>query len=74
MRIRRDQPHAAQPALHQAAQKRRPEGAILRGTDVDAEDLALALAHHANRDHRRLARDTAVDPHLVIRGIDQMYG
>ena len=62
--------HAAEAALDQAAQKRRPERPILRGADVDAEDLALALAGDADGDDRRLARHPAVDPHLVVRRID----
>jgi hypothetical protein len=50
-----DQPHAAQAALHQAPQKRRPEGAIFRRPHVDTEDLTIAVGGDADRDDRRLA-------------------
>ncbi len=59
-----------QAALHQAAEKRRPEGAILRRADVDAEDLALALAGDPDRDHGRQAGHAPVHPHLVVRRVD----
>ena len=41
MRIGDHQAYAFEPALHQAAQKCGPERPILRGADVNAEDLAL---------------------------------
>ena len=38
-----DQLHPGQPAGLERAQERRPEGAILRVTDIQAEDLAAAV-------------------------------
>ncbi len=42
------------PAFHQAAEKRRPEGAILGRPDVDAQHLAVALGGHPDGDDGRL--------------------
>jgi hypothetical protein len=36
-----DEPHAPQPALHQAAQKRRPEGPILRRAGIDVVSCGI---------------------------------
>ena len=43
VRVGDDQPDALQAALDEAPHKRRPEGAILRRADVDAEDLTVPL-------------------------------
>ena len=44
--------HAGEPARHEAAQKRQPEGPVLAGTDVDAQHLGfpstLTANHHAH--------------------------
>ena len=69
MRIRGDETHAAEAALHQAAEKGRPEGPILRRPHVDAEHLALALADDADGHDGRLAGHPAIDPDFVVRRI-----
>src|SRR5436305_13026946 len=58
MRIRDDQLHPAQTALGQALEEARPEGLGLGRADMQADDLAPALAIDRNRDYRR-DRDNA---------------
>jgi hypothetical protein len=47
MRIGRNEAHAAEAALDETAEKRRPKRPIFRRPHVDAQDLALALAGDA---------------------------
>ncbi|MNC84518.1 hypothetical protein D3C83_00740 [compost metagenome] len=70
VRIGNHQLHALQAALHQTPQKRRPERAILRGPDVNAQHLPVALARDADGDDGRLADHPPVDPDLEVRRID----
>jgi hypothetical protein len=60
------QTHPTQAAFHQAPQERGPEAPVFRGAHVDPQDLALAVERDADRDHRRLTDDTAIDADLVI--------
>ena len=68
-RCRDHQAHPLEPALHQAAEEGRPEGAILRRTDVDPEHLSVTLDGDTDRHDRRLTDDATIDPHLMVRRI-----
>ncbi len=70
MGIGNHQAYAFQSAFDQAAQKRGPEGAVLRRADIDAEHLTVALGGDADGDDSRLANDAPIDPHLEVRGVD----
>ena len=70
VRVGDHQADTLQPPLDQAAKKRRPERAIFRRADVDAEDLAIPLGGDAHGHDGGLADDVTVDPHLVIGRID----
>jgi hypothetical protein len=70
MSIGDHEPHAAQPALHRAAQERGPEGRVLRRARVEPEDLAFPVRGHADGHDRRQALDAAVLAHLVVGRID----
>jgi hypothetical protein len=48
------------PRFDQAAQKRGPEGAVLRQAAIDAEHLTIALRGDADGDDRRLADHPAI--------------
>ena len=69
MRIGDDQAHAMETALHEAAQKRRLERAVLRRPHVGTQHLTLALAGDADADDGRLAEDAPVHAHLVVRRV-----
>ena len=53
MRIRYHQLHPAQASTCQALEKARPERLCLRGSDVQTDDLPLAIGVHRNSYHRR---------------------
>lgn len=50
MRVAGDELDTRKTARHQAAQERRPGGAVLTGEDVQTQQLALALGVHARGD------------------------
>jgi hypothetical protein len=52
MGIRNHQLHATQPATRQALEKARPERLGLRGTDMQPDDLPLAVGVHRHSDYR----------------------
>ena len=52
--------HAGEPARHEAAQKRQPEGPVLAGTDVDAQHLALPLHVDRSGNHHAHLGDAAL--------------
>ena len=70
VRLRDHQADARQAALHHTPEKSRPDGPVLRGAHLDAEDLTRALGGHADGHHRPLADHPAVHPHLVVRRIN----
>ncbi len=58
------QAHAAQTPLHEAAEKRRPEGPLFRGPSSTPSTCRSPSGGDPDRDRRRLAHDPAVDPTL----------
>ena len=72
--IRDHQAHTPQAATDQTARERRPEGAVFRGSRIDAEHVPLPVGGHPNRHRRRLTDYTPVDSHLVVRRIHPDIG
>lgn len=66
-----DQLHAAQAAGHQLATEREPELVVLGGTDVDADDLALAAVFDRHRDQHCHGDDAAVLAHFLERRVEK---
>jgi hypothetical protein len=69
--VRDDQLHPGQPAGLQAAEERRPEGAILAVADVQAQHLSAAVGGHAGGDHDRAAHHPAVHAGLEVGGVQE---
>jgi hypothetical protein len=60
--------HAAQAAGAESLEERGSEGAILRVTDVDTEDLSVAGGGHAGGDDHGAGHDPTPDPALQVGG------
>jgi hypothetical protein len=69
-----DQLHPGQPTGLQAAQERRPEGAVLAVADGEAQDLTAAIAAHPGGHDHGLGDDPAVHPGFAVGGVDKDVG
>ncbi len=71
MGIGDDQLDPGQAAGLERAQERRPERAVLRVADGEAEHLAVAVGGHAGGDDDGLGDHPPVDPGLAVGGIQE---
>jgi len=69
-----DQLETAQPAAGKLAHEGGPERLRLGGSNVHAENFALAVAVDADRDDHRDGDDAAILAHLHIGGVDPQIG
>ncbi len=76
MAVAGDQRDPGQPAGHQRAQERQPASAVLTGDDVEAEDLPLPVAVHADRDQGVHQDRAAALANPLSQGVDpdKVYG
>ena len=74
VRVRGHQIHAAQAAAHQGAQEREPEGTVLAGAHVHAQDLALALGVDCGGHHDAHVDDASVLAHLLGQRVQPEIG
>jgi hypothetical protein len=74
VRIGDDQPDAREPSCDQAAEERRPAGAVLGGVQVKTQDLPHSLHVHAGRDHAGDVADPAVLTHLLGERVEPDVG
>src|ERR1041384_7541951 len=70
MAVADNQLHAAQTPAVQAAQELGPERLRFAGTDLDAQDFALALGVDANRHYHRHAHDSSGFSCLDVGRVD----
>ena len=69
-----DQLHTLQAAAHEVAQEGRPERLGLARTDVQPDDLALALGVDRNSDYCRNADDASALADLEVGGVEPEVG
>ena len=69
MSIRDDQLHASEAATKHALEKARPKRLRFRRTDVQADDLALAVRVRGNGDYRSYRDDPAALPLFEVGGV-----
>jgi hypothetical protein len=70
MGIRYDALHAFEAAPDEIPQEGRPEGLGLRGTEVQADDLAPSVGVDRHRDYGRDRHDATALAHLQVGGVE----